>query len=87
MRWNRAVVPLAIVVSLLIAMLLGAYAIRKGMLVMTGATDPDNVTQTIIRALGRPDLSGLQAKVVVGAANPVSRPTSRRPTSRRPTAV
>ena len=44
--------------------------IARKLLVMTGGADPDNVTQTIVRALGLLDVPGLQAKVVVGPANP-----------------
>jgi len=42
----------------------------RRLLVTTGGGDPDNVTQTIIRALHRLDVPGFQARIVVGPTHP-----------------
>ncbi|MBN2473903.1 MAG: UDP-2,4-diacetamido-2,4,6-trideoxy-beta-L-altropyranose hydrolase [Pirellulales bacterium] len=42
----------------------------RKLLVAAGGADPENVTSTLMRALGKMDVPGLQARVVVGAANP-----------------
>lgn len=44
--------------------------IGRKVLVTLGGSDPDNVTLKVIQAIGRVDLDGLEAVVVVGAGNP-----------------
>lgn len=46
--------------------------VARKVLVTLGGSDPDNATATVIDALGRVDIDGLEAVVVVGAANPRS---------------
>ena len=44
--------------------------VARKVLVTLGGGDPNNVTLKVIRALGRVDVDGLEAAVVVGASNP-----------------
>jgi UDP-2,4-diacetamido-2,4,6-trideoxy-beta-L-altropyranose hydrolase len=45
-------------------------ATAKRILVTLGGSDPENVTRLVIRALGQVDVPGLEARIVVGPANP-----------------
>jgi UDP-2,4-diacetamido-2,4,6-trideoxy-beta-L-altropyranose hydrolase len=44
--------------------------IARRVLVTLGGADPDNLTATVISALDRVEIPGLEARVIVGAANP-----------------
>ncbi|MEO1067891.1 MAG: UDP-2,4-diacetamido-2,4,6-trideoxy-beta-L-altropyranose hydrolase, partial [Cyanobacteria bacterium J06638_6] len=45
-------------------------AVAKKVLVTLGGSDPDNVTLTVIQALQKAEIAGLEAVVVVGGSNP-----------------
>lgn len=44
--------------------------VARRILVTLGGSDPDNVTLTVIQALQQLDMTGLEARIIVGLANP-----------------
>ena len=47
--------------------------VAQKVLITLGGSDPDNVTLKVIQALKQIDISGLEAKIIVGPANPNTR--------------